>query len=424
MRKPLLLCLVVLLPFTGSFAKDDPIISQNATGLKPVSVYVSPDGSDTNKGTLKSPIKNIAKAVELVGPGDTIFLHGGRYVLDTTLAIRKDGTPDRQITLKAYPGEQRPILDFSEQPRHNSAKGIVMTGSYWYIYGFDLKAAGDNGMYLTGNHNTIEFCTFSENGDTGLQLSGGASDNRIINCDSFYNRDKGDENADGFAYKMDVGSGNYFYGCRSYQNSDDGWDGYLRGANDVSNTMENCWAFRNGYLKDGTVGQGDGNGFKTGGYDKGRPQAHNVKVIRCISAFNLVNGYDRNSNIGDIEIYNCSAQGNGRSDYAFPEGKNPQQATGKKIVIKNCLTLGGAVVMRCTPYEWSNNSWTGELKTSDDDFESTDYTELYKPRKPNGDLPDINYLKLKPTSALIDKGIDIGMPYSGKAPDIGAREIR
>ena len=44
------------------------------------------------------------------------------------------------------------------------------------------------------------------------------------------------------------------------------------------------------------------------------------------------------------------------------------------------------------------------------------------PRKPNGSLPDIRYLHLSATSDLIDKGVDIGMPFNGSGPDIGAFE--
>ena len=33
-------------------------------------------------------------------------------------------------------------------------------------------------MNVSGSNNTIEFCSFSENRDTGLQLGGGASNNR------------------------------------------------------------------------------------------------------------------------------------------------------------------------------------------------------------------------------------------------------
>jgi hypothetical protein len=38
-------------------------------------------------------------------------------------------------------------------------------------------------------------------------------------------------------------------------------------------------------------------------------------------------------------------------------------------------------------------------------------------------LPTINFLKLAAGSDLIEKGIDVGIPYSGSAPDLGAYEF-
>ena len=63
-----------------------------------------------------------------------------------------------------------------------------------------------------------------------------ANDNLILNVDSFANYDpaKHGENADGFAAKFrDLGPGNVFRGCRSFGNSDDGWD-FWAAANGVT----------------------------------------------------------------------------------------------------------------------------------------------------------------------------------------------
>jgi pectate lyase len=59
---------------------------------------------------------------------------------------------------------------------------------------------------------------------------------------------------------------------------------------------------------------------------------------------------------------------------------------------------------------------------SDKDFISIDESELVLPRQANGDLPVIRLLRLAPGSALIDKGVDVGYPFHGVAPDLGAFE--
>ena len=58
------------------------------------------------------------------------------------------------------------------------------------------------------------------------------------------------------------------------------------------------------------------------------------------------------------------------------------------------------------------------------DFESISIEELKASRQADGSLPDVNFLKLKENSDLIDKGIDVGLPFLGKAPDLGAFEIK
>jgi hypothetical protein len=71
-----------------------------------------------------------------------------------------------------------------------------------------------------------------------------------------------------------------------------------------------------------------------------------------------------------------------------------------------------------------SNSWNG-IGVSEADFVNIDMENLYSdataPRKPDGSLPDIG-LRLAPSSHLIDAGIDVGLPYNGSAPDLGAFE--
>jgi hypothetical protein len=44
------------------------------------------------------------------------------------------------------------------------------------------------------------------------------------------------------------------------------------------------------------------------------------------------------------------------------------------------------------------------------------------PRKADGSLPDLNFLKLSPNSQMIDRGVNIRLPYNGSAQDLGAYE--
>ena len=44
------------------------------------------------------------------------------------------------------------------------------------------------------------------------------------------------------------------------------------------------------------------------------------------------------------------------------------------------------------------------------------------PRKADGSLSDVHFLKLAPGSKMIDKGEDVGIPFTAVAPDLGAFE--
>lgn len=379
--------------------------------------YVATDGSDLNDGTKNYPFLTITKAVSVVQAGETIYLRGGTYALTATITISKSGNASSLISLFAYTGE-RPVLDFSGQAF--GSRGINLTGSYWHIRGIDITTAGDNGMIIYGgSNNIIENCAFYRNRDSGLQLGGGASDNTIKNCDSYYNADPTDYgDADGFAAKLDVGSGNYFYGCRAWKNCDDGWDGYLRDTDDVTTTVENCWAFENGYFEDGTDAgvNANGNGFKMGGSDD-KLLKHNYTLKNCLAFKNKAKGFDQNNNKGSMILYNCTGHNNLVADYRITQ----TLATGKVLIVKNCVVLGSTPGIGSFA-EQEKNSWLAPFVVTEGDFVSIDETLAYGPRKEDGSLPDIEYMHLAEGSDLVNAGVNVGLPFNGLAPDLGCFE--
>ena len=381
--------------------------------------YVSTGGSDSNPGTLSSPFGTILKAVTMVNAGGTIIVRGGTYTLTSTISLSKSGTENAPITLKACTSE-RPVLDFSGQALSSSNRGFVVSGSYWQIEGLDITGAGDNGMVISGgSNNLIERCNFYRNRDTGLQLDNGASNNTIRNCDSYYNADPPDYgDADGFAPKMGVGSGNYFYGCRAWLNCDDGWDGYLRGTDDVTNSIENCWTFRNGYWENGEDAgvNASGNGFKMGGSDD-KTLKHNFTLKNCLAFYNKGKGFDQNNNKGSMTLYNCTGQGNGGNNYSISQSL----AEGKVLTVKNCVEYDDHIGIGSFAIQ-EKNSWLSPFVVESNDFVSIDTTGVTGPRKADGNLPDIEYMHLSSGSDLIDAGVDVGLAYAGSALDLGCFE--
>ncbi|WP_067149808.1 right-handed parallel beta-helix repeat-containing protein [Pseudotamlana agarivorans] len=357
-------------------------------------------------------------AVSSASAGDNIYVRGGHYSFNTVVSINNSGTSSNLISILPHPDNtSRPVFDFSSMIEHSSNRAISLQGSYWHIKGIDIFGAGDNGMHIRGHNNLIEYCTFSECSDSGLQIDNGGSFNTILNCDSYNNADSSIENADGFACKLTAGTGNKFIGCRAWNNLDDGWDGYLRGIDNITTTYENCWAINNGYLKDGTAGGGDGNGFKTGGSDD-KDLKHHAVFKNCIAAGNIVDGFDHNSNRGTITMYNCGAYQNGRN-INFSSSN-----IAEKLEIKNTISYDGNSndSFRATTLIIENNSWQNGLTTNANDFESLDINSLLANRKTDGSLPDVQFFKLVAGSDLIDAGVDVGISFNGSAPDIGPFE--
>ncbi|MCU4177274.1 right-handed parallel beta-helix repeat-containing protein [Carboxylicivirga sp. N1Y90] len=380
--------------------------------------YVSTEGSDSNNGTsVSTPFGSITKGISLANAGDIIYVRGGEYKYDAKISLSRDGTLEAPIRMEAFESEI-PIIDFSDMAVSSSNRGFSLSGDYWVIKGLKIQYAGDNGMFVSGNNNTVENCVFFANNDTGLQLGNGASNNQIINCDSYGNADPTDYgDADGFACKMDVGDNNYFYGCRAWLNVDDGWDGYLRGADDVNTTIENCWTWMNGYFLDGTDAgsKANGNGFKVGGSDD-KTLMHNFTLINCVAFDNKSKGFDQNNNRGDINFFNCTGFRNEGKDYSIPLSLN----SGKQAEVVNCISIDGDISLGSFVAQ-QTNSWNGFV-FSNSDFVSLDTTGVSGARKADGSLPDLGVFKLVEGSDFINAGTDLGYAYYGNAPDLGAFE--
>jgi hypothetical protein len=432
--------------------------------------YIAPGGSDSNNGSLGSPFATFSKAIGLATAGDTIYARGGTYNLSSTISIgsSKSGTAGNPISLLAYPGET-PILDFRGQPYNASnggLKGISLSGSYWHFKGLTIQYAADNGIIVSGSHNIIEQVVARQNQDAGFQINGGSafpSDNLFLNCDSYGNFDYGlgGENADGFAIKQrGLGPGNIISGARAWNNSDDGID-FWEGESGV--TVVNSWVFNNGLASvfNNPAGfTGDGNGIKLG-HDSGTHVLENMLIWG-----NPAMGVDINGNATELEnpdpedfiphgvqVYNVTAALNGTRNFNFDE--NPTTASPPtQHILRNNISYSGSTRIDAGNTA-DHNTFNGPsgspagLGVTAADFVSVvnpvtangNYhpagtggdrsgvtTPVHAtgpavgPRLADGSLPLIDFLRLAPGSHLIDAGVNVGLPFNGSAPDLGAFE--
>ncbi len=246
-----------------------------------------------------STASDLYTAANKVNAGDTIKLTAN-ITLTKQLQLLRSGSSSNVITFNGN-GKTLTCSSFS-------GWGVKVNGSYWTIKNLTVTKAQDCGMVLqSGGNNRVEYCKFTYNGDTGLQVYNSAHDVTITGCESYYNYDSatGGENADGFAAKLSGGKNIKFNKCIAKYNSDDGWDLYSQ---PYQVTLNQCTASYNGYINSSlqTTSDGDGNGFKLG--SKYKNVSH--RVLSCTSTYNLKYGIDANGNTAKQTITGCTVKNN------------------------------------------------------------------------------------------------------------------
>jgi len=430
--------------------------------------FVATTGNDTTgTGSITAPYATIMKAHSFVVAGDTVFLRGGTYKMAESQIsqtfttgpyaamhyLSKSGTSaTKRICYWAYPGEH-PIFDMSNvKPVGYRNTVFYTTGSWLHIKG--LEVIGTQVTILThtqsecfrneGSNNIWEQCVMHDGMAIGFYLTKG-SNNLVINCDAYRNWDNLSEtgkggNTDGFGFHpAKGGTGNKITGCRAWFNSDDGYD-CINAYESI--IFENCWAFYNGYNTSFTS-EGDGNGFKAGGYGQapvvsGLPSpipAHTVRF--CMAYRNKANGiYANHHVVTGSNWYNNTAYRNSTNYNMLSQQITKSSKTGNDTTL-DCAGINH-VLHNNISFKYSAYTETANLGTSTDtynsfspssgvivdanDFLSTDESLLIAARQADGSLPDVGFLKLKSGSDLIDKGMNLGFAFSGLAPDLGAFE--
>jgi len=406
--------------------------------------YVSPSGSDSAAGTQAAPWASIAHAQAVAQPGDTVYFRGGTYRYTRAnsgctsqtarvdaITLNKSGSSGSPIRYWAYPGE-KPVFDFSGMTDDCRIKGFDVTGSWLHLKGLEVTGVRQNnnlnheswGIWISGSNNTFEQINTHHHMGPGLFIQNGGG-NLVLNSDSHDNYDLhtsngAGESADGFGAHISAGNpGNVFRGCRAWWNSDDGFD-LISAYSSV--TIENSWAWRNGYIPGTTTGAGNGNGFKAGGYG-GDYDAGAVKhTVRTSVAFlNRASGFYANHHPVANDYFNNTGYGN-HPDFNML-GVDAGGADVGRGNLRNNLAYTGTLTSNMTGTSAANNSWNLGVALSDAQFQSVSTSGWDASRQADGSLPVLPGLRPTANSTLIDKGVSVGLPYKGQAPDLGAFEI-
>ncbi|MBN1183554.1 MAG: DUF4990 domain-containing protein, partial [Bacteroidales bacterium] len=400
--------------------------------------YVATNGSDSNPGTIDRPFATWQKLSSVLKAGDIAYIRGGTYRSnlgsDAYVVCRWEdlhGTVNDPIKIYAYPGE-KPILNLDNITMTSSYCFIVFVQNCSYLHIKGLRITGLRqqpnggavyGMRFSGSpNNLIENIEIDHLGMYGMTFESGSHYNYIKNCDVHHLADRytGYGAANGF--NRTGGSSAHhltFDGCRAWLCSDDGWDLF---SSDGYVTINNCWAFWNGYLdenKTDAVG-GDGVGFKIGPGQNNTTAVTRV-VTNCLAVDNKVSGFVQNivSGVFASHVFNNTSYKNGVTGFEFSYGPG-----GDADIFRNNIAYADIrYAFRGDAGDThDHNSWNGGVTLSNSDFVSLDISQLAAPRKPDGSLPDITLLHLANGSDLINAGVNVGLPFNGSAPDMGAFE--
>jgi hypothetical protein len=409
--------------------------------------YVAPGGDDSATGSLAAPWKSFAKAQAVAIAGDTVYFRGGAFVYtgglnacasmtDTVnvVTLNKSGVAGKPIRYWAYPGET-PVFDFSKMKDNCRVKGFNVTGSFIHLKGLEVTGAPQQpgnllnneswGVWNSGSNNTFETINTHHHMGPGMFISSG-SNNLVLNSDSHHNYDPysksgAGQNSDGFGVHIGANRpGNVIRGCRAWANTDDGYD-TINALSVV--VIENSWAWRHGYYPGTTtsIPAGNGNGFKIGGFGGGYAANAPVHITRNNVAFgNKTWGFYANHHPVASIFYNNTAVAN-RAGFNMLG----IDATGSAInlgVLRNNLAYSGTLVTSVDGADAANNSWNLPVSVTSADFQSVSLEGWDAPRLPDGSLPPMPHFRLVAGSDLIDRGVNVGLPYLGAAPDLGAFE--
>ncbi|RPI00731.1 MAG: DUF1565 domain-containing protein, partial [Ignavibacteriae bacterium] len=395
--------------------------------------YVATNGNDNNSGSIDSPFKTINKAWSRVSAGDIIYVRGGTYtysMMPSTTLNNKSGTSGNLIKIWNYSGEF-PVIDYSAETFTTQKIGIQMTGSNYIhikgirVTGIKQPVSGNTSQYGFLLWNNVSNCIFEQIetdhiGGWGVVIGDNCNNNLFSNCDSHHNADPYSTSspyggADGFESGSASSTNNTFRGCRAWWNSDDGWD--LRIYNGTV-TIDNCWSFWNGYRPGTSTPAGNGEGFKLG--PKQSPSTTNVlrTVTNCLAFENYATGFSC-LNAGYYNFYSVLYN---NTAYKNRKGYNYSDA-GMVTTLRNNIDYANGTVPSINAANTHNhNTWNGGVSVTDADFVSCSSSGIDGPRQADGSLPVLNFLKLSPTSDLIDAGVNAGLTYNGSAPDLGCFE--
>lgn len=197
-----------------------------------------------------------------------------------------------------------------------------------------------------------------------------------------------------------------------HHNSDDGVDFGAGAPHDPENParLKRVVCYRNGSNRSGTA-TGDGTGFKTGDCDL---PAGGHEFVRCVAFDNDGRGFGGPCTDVPVVLYNCTAVGNRLTNVHLTNNAAHEvvNCIAQESETRDIHLSQDTVVRSCN---W-DESLRGRFNAADGDGVEVRF---------QGHEPGSNgFLQPWRFSVAVDAGVNVGLWYTGDAPDWGAFEYR
>jgi hypothetical protein len=377
---------------------------------------------------------NISQALAGAQPGDVVQLASGTYTED--LNLDGGGTAAQPITLKGQSGS---VL----------VGHIEIGGNYFRLEGFVQQSptGGKDAIKLSGDHNVITGIELVGSADDdGDGIDGGGIGNEVHNSHihGFVGKDSAGDIADAHCIVLNPGAEDWIIQDNELHDcSGDGVQLYASDpARDIKNVhiegntiywsqaislMENAVDVKNAdglFIVGNTMYGFTGN--KTLVFQKGPANIH----VSCNQMYGGFTGVEFRGEGGTVENVEFTRNlMHDYTDYALKfDGTLNASVFNNTFAnaAKDGLRIEGAGLDGGTV---RNNLWveTGSIDsgayTADHNGYFNTATDMASPSDVNGDpLLDADF-HLVAGSPMLDKGVDVGLPFTGSSPDIGFHEL-
>ncbi len=376
--------------FYISYGDDDwyfyrPSIPQTTFEQKNWVYWVSPDGDNANPGTESEPFQTINRAIEVLTAGDILYIKAGTYL--EQLDIEKSGNPGFPIIISAAPGAIGKVkLSIPEEIyRQKPGAPVIRLSGVQYLW--------INGLMIEGTRNKPNSAADDDFSASGIQMPhetglGVQITNNIIYNNLHCGIKGGTDQA--------LIEGNVIF-----DNGTDTLDHGIYGSEDDVKIIGNI-IFRN-------------TGFAIHNFRTPSNQiiSHNVIFENGIGGI-VIGGSD------NIVTHNVSVNNN--KGITLHRSRAANNIVLNNILIDNRFNIahddrGGEALVP------SNNNVDYNLYYPADNMHPRaqvgDEGVYDDPLFVNAELGDY---RLQSNSPAIDAGANIGLEYTGSAPDLGAFE--